>query len=96
MGIFAYFNVIDQTKYLARYLRSECRDNLTGQCFPAPKGLRFGPYRSISGRVDQRDGWIDIVVVTQGPIRLPEDPTGMVNYSVSLETDRAHFFAGFA
>ena len=36
-------------------------------------------------------GWIDIVAITQGPIRLPGHPAGVVNYSVSLETDRAHF-----
>jgi hypothetical protein len=91
MGIFAYFNVVDATKYLTDYLQSECRDALKGQCFPAPMGLRFGPYRSISGRVDHHDGWIDIVVVAQGPIQLPDNPTGVVNYSVSLQTDRPHF-----
>ena len=54
--------------------------------------MRFGPYRSISGRVGHRDEWINIVVVTLGPIRLADDPTGVVNYSAYLETDRAHFF----
>ena len=91
MEIFAYYNAVDETKYLADYLRWECRVVFRGRCFPAPSGMRFGPYRSISGRVDHRDGWIDIVVVTQGPIRLPDDPTGVVNYGAFLETDRADF-----
>src|SRR5262249_13652308 len=90
------FNVFDETRTLAGLKRQACRDVGHGRCAPAPKDLHFPNSRSASFRVDRRDGWIDIVVVTQAghdDFPFPGDPEFAVNYEAKLHTDRAHFDA---
>jgi hypothetical protein len=84
--LFAFFNVLDDTKYLSGLLSMGC-DAAGGRCQPGPANLQI-PGRSISaGRVNLPDGWIVLVVATQagGPAAFePKDPS--VNYLFSLHT----------
>ncbi len=89
ISIFAWTRHDNAT--LQDFLKSEC--DLAGSCLTAPDGLRVADFRSTSYRVDHDDGWIDIVVLTQGA-RTGHGPghgqATPVNYSVKLYTDQAH------
>lgn len=89
----AWYNATDFTRTLKLFRRNECENQ---HCLPAPKGLSFPKSRSASYRVNGRDGWIDIVVLTQAghdDFGFPGDPQFAVNYIATLHTDRAHFAA---
>jgi hypothetical protein len=86
----AWYNATDYTRTLKLFRRNECEAK---RCLPAPKGLGFPNSRSASYRVNGRDGWIDIVVLTQAghnDFAFPGDPEFWVNYIAELHTDRAH------
>jgi hypothetical protein len=91
ISIFAWTR--HDTATLQDFLKSEC--DLAGSCLTAPDGLRVADFRSTSYRIDHEDGWIDIVVLTQGA-RTGHGPgqgqgqATPVNYSVKLYTDQAH------
>jgi hypothetical protein len=96
MSVSMVFNAFDETRTLAGLKRQACRDVGRGRCAPAPKDLHFPNSRTGSFRVDRRDRWIDIVVVTQAghdDFAFPGDPEFAVNYEATLHTDRAHFDA---
>jgi hypothetical protein len=91
ISIFAFDNALDDTGTLRNLLRWACRDVLKGHRDATPGDLWFGPYSSVSSLTCQADGWVDVVVATRGPVRLPDFPTGMVNYIVTLYTNPTHF-----
>lgn len=98
IGISGWFNVLDEMETLEDYLHWTCTKLLKGRCVPAPRGLRIGAGPNAVARVNHANGWIDIDVLTQGgraPDQAADDPTGAVNYSAWLHTDRAHMKADF-
>jgi hypothetical protein len=96
VSLFAYGNAIDDTGTLKLYQRSVCQDEVKyyhSKCVSAPRGLRMGTAANATARINHPDGWVDIVVLTQGghwPGQAADDPTPAVNYSMTLRTDRAH------
>jgi hypothetical protein len=66
IDVFASFNAIEDTKTLAKFLKAECTEVFKRTCLPAPARLGINGMRSADGRVNHSDGWIDIIVVTQG------------------------------
>ena len=93
VAIFAGYNAVDGTKRLGDYLKSVCTGIGRGRCRLAPRDLQIAGMRSKAGRVNRKDGWIDIFVVTQGGKPDPQfDATvPSVNYDLSLHTTARHF-----
>jgi hypothetical protein len=88
---FANYNVLDDAKTLRAFLKWECNVR-KGTCRAGPKGLSLGHRRTATGRVDQADGSIDIIVVAQGghwSTHYAADPGFSIDYSVTLHTKRA-------
>jgi len=92
IDVFASFNKIEDTKTLARFLKSQCTGVFKGNCLPAPPHLGIEGTRSAAGRVNDIDGWIDVVVVTQAgkPDPLFDSSVPSINYDLHLHTNREH------
>jgi hypothetical protein len=84
--LFAFGNVVDATKYLPGLLNMGC-ESAGGRCGRGPAGLEVPGLASATGRVDLKDSWIQIVVVTQAGEPSSMDPgVPSVNYIFSLRT----------
>lgn len=92
IDVFASFNKIEDTKTLAKFLKSQCTGVFKGKCLPAPPHLGIEGMRSAAGRVNHSDGWIDILVVTQAgkPDLLFDASVPSINYDLHLHTNREH------
>jgi hypothetical protein len=86
--IFAGYNAADVTKKLHDFLTWECVHIAGTPCRPAPKGLKISGLSSEAARAEYRDGWIDIIVVTQAgkPDPAFDASVPSINYSVRLHT----------
>ena len=88
--LFAFGNVLDETKHLAGLLKMGC-DNAGGRCQPGPADLQIPGLRSATSRANLPGGWIEIVVATQAGTPSAFDPNEpSVNYLFSLRTTPAH------
>jgi hypothetical protein len=93
IAVFAGYNAADVTKRLGDYLRWECAGSVRGHCRPAPEALHIAGMKTRSGRVNQTDGWIDIIVVTQAGKPDPnwDAMAPSVNFELSLHTTARYF-----
>lgn len=90
VGLFAFYNALDETKHLAGLLKMGC-DTTEGQCEPAPSGLGMPGLASAAGQVKHSDGWIDLIVVTQAGEPSPMEPAEpSINYIFDLHTRSEH------
>jgi hypothetical protein len=92
--IFAFFNALDETANLKDFLKWECSQVLNGKCTKAAEGLQIGDAISAAARVDHPNGWIDLVVVTQGQEHSNTshtDTAPTVNYSITLHTTSSKY-----
>jgi hypothetical protein len=88
--LFAFGNVLDETKHLDGLLRMGCK-SAGGRCEPGPGGLGIPGLASATGRVKHNGGWIDLIVATQAgrPSTLdPNEPS--TNYVFYLHTHTDH------
>lgn len=84
--LFAFFNVLDDTKHLPSLLNMGCAA-AGGRCERGPANLQITDLASVAGRVNLPDGWIVIVVATQAGAPDAFDPNEpSVNYLFSLRT----------
>jgi hypothetical protein len=92
VDVFASFNKIEDTKTLAKFLKSQCTGAFKGKCLPAPPRLGIDGMRSAAARVNHSDGWIDILVVTQAgkPDPLFDASIPSINYDLHLHTRPEH------
>lgn len=91
VGIFAFFNALEDIERLPDFRRWDCAVVASRPCGRAPEGLRVEGLRSASAEVIEPRGWIDVIVVTQAgkpdPRYDPKVPT--VNYDLRLHTKAA-------
>ncbi len=88
IALFAGYNAADATRRLNDLLQWQCKYVAKGTCGTAPSGLQVDGLPSESGEVRHRNGWIDILVVTQAGKANPAfDPAApAVNYTFGLRT----------
>jgi hypothetical protein len=89
--LFAFFNALDDTKYLPGLLNMGC-DVAGGPCQPDPADLQISGLLSAAATVKLPDGWIVIIVATQAGAPVPTwDPNvPSVNYTFYLRTRPEH------
>lgn len=84
--LFAFFNVLDDTKRLPGLLKMGC-EVAGGRCQPGPTDLHVASLASVTGMVKLPDGWVVIIFATQAgaPDTFePSEPS--VDYLFSLRT----------
>jgi len=88
--LFAFSNVLDDTKHLPGLLKMGC-DAAGGRCEPTPVVLQIPGLPSATGRVDLPDGWIVVVLATKAGVPDRFDPSEpSVNYLFSLWTTKEY------
>jgi hypothetical protein len=91
--IWAQYNASEDTKTLHSFLQWQCQYEARGQCQAPPEGLQINGLPTEAARVDQPNGAIEILVVTQAGKPDPDfDPTVPANnYELSLHTNPRSF-----
>ncbi len=89
ISMFNVYNIVQRTATLPGLLEFACEE----KCTATPGELRFPGLKSLSGRSNHSDGWIEIVVVAHPGEANLED--SFINYTLSLHTDRAHLETDF-
>jgi len=84
IDLFARYNVTADTAKLSEFLDQECTGVGGRACGLAPAGLRVPGLRSMAGKVERSDGWIDVFVVTQ--VAGSNGTVPGVNYAFTLRT----------
>jgi hypothetical protein len=89
INIFAGYNAADDSKHLDDLLKSQRNAIGKGRWQTAPSGLTINGLRTEASRMNHRDGWMDIVVVTQAGEPDPDyDATApYMNYTLWLHTN---------
>ncbi len=95
IGVFAGYNAADVTKHLADYMKWECENAEKRPCEQPPSDLKVPGLHSMAARVNDPNGRIEILVVTQAGKPDPDfDPTvPSVNYDLRLRTRSEHMEA---
>lgn len=92
IAVFAGYNAVDDTKRLSDFLRWECVEIGGGHCSAAADGLRIAGMKTMAGRVNRNDGWMEVCVVTQAGKADPNFDASVpsINYDLRLHTTGSH------